>query len=198
MHRVQQYLLRMSQHLVPSPRGAPDHLCGQTACRDLRSIGGLPTLLALLRAPDAGLRWRAADVLGTSAQNNSPVQQVCCMPSSGFRVLRLRCAACFRLVEQATHRIGLTKKGCARPGLVVQLRAARVLPCAAESQRVSAEAVTDHHGVDGMHSDAMSLDDMDQNLWSMATFEHSPQCHIQRKVFRISHYAAPSGCWRRA
>ncbi len=52
-----------------------------TIRRDLRSIGGLPTLLALLRAPEAGLRWRAADVLGTSAQNNSPVQQVRCLLS---------------------------------------------------------------------------------------------------------------------
>ena len=46
-------------------------------CRDLRSIGGLPTLLALLQSPESSLRWRAADVIGTSAQNNSPVQQVC-------------------------------------------------------------------------------------------------------------------------
>lgn len=46
------------------------------ACSDLRSIGGLPILLALLESEEPSLRWRAAEVLATCAQNNPPVQQV--------------------------------------------------------------------------------------------------------------------------
>ena len=42
--------------------------------RDLALIGGLPTLLALLASPAAPLRARAAEVLGTAAQSNPPVQ----------------------------------------------------------------------------------------------------------------------------
>jgi hypothetical protein len=43
--------------------------------RDLVKIGGLPTLLRLLRSPHASLRWRAADVVAASAANNPPVQR---------------------------------------------------------------------------------------------------------------------------
>jgi hsp70-interacting protein len=43
--------------------------------RDLVKVGGLPTLLRLLRSPHASLRWRAADVLAASAANNPPVQR---------------------------------------------------------------------------------------------------------------------------
>jgi hsp70-interacting protein len=43
--------------------------------RDMVKIGGLPTLLRLLRSPHASLRWRAADVLAASAANNPPVQR---------------------------------------------------------------------------------------------------------------------------
>lgn len=43
--------------------------------RDLRPIGGLPTLLQLLHNREAGLRTRAAAVLGAAAQNNEPVQE---------------------------------------------------------------------------------------------------------------------------
>lgn len=43
--------------------------------RDLRSIGGLPILLALLQCEEPSLRWRAAEVLATCAQNNPPVQE---------------------------------------------------------------------------------------------------------------------------
>jgi HEAT repeat protein len=39
-------------------------------------VGGLPTLLALLSDADAGVRSRAAAVLGACAQNNAPTQQV--------------------------------------------------------------------------------------------------------------------------
>lgn len=39
-------------------------------------MGGLPTLLALLSDADAGVRSRAAAVLGACAQNNAPTQQV--------------------------------------------------------------------------------------------------------------------------
>jgi hsp70-interacting protein len=42
--------------------------------RDLALIGGLPTLLNLLSSPHAELRARAAEVLGTAAQANPPVQ----------------------------------------------------------------------------------------------------------------------------
>ena len=42
--------------------------------RDLRSIGGLPTLKALMQAEHGSLRWRAADVIATCCQNNMPVQ----------------------------------------------------------------------------------------------------------------------------
>jgi len=43
--------------------------------RDLVKVGGLPTLLRLLRDPRASLRWRAADALAASAANNPPVQR---------------------------------------------------------------------------------------------------------------------------
>ncbi|KAL3161427.1 hypothetical protein ABBQ32_010316 [Trebouxia sp. C0010 RCD-2024] len=43
--------------------------------RDLHTIGGLPTLLSLLQAPQASIRWRAAEVVATCVQNNPPVQQ---------------------------------------------------------------------------------------------------------------------------
>lgn len=43
--------------------------------RDLRPIGGLPTLLSLLHSEEDGLRARAAAVIGAAAQNNEPVQQ---------------------------------------------------------------------------------------------------------------------------
>ena len=42
--------------------------------RDLALIGGLPTLLSLLAAREPALRSRAAEVLGTAAQSNPPVQ----------------------------------------------------------------------------------------------------------------------------
>ena len=42
--------------------------------RDLRSIGGLPVLKALMTSAHPSLRWRAADVVATCAQNNPPVQ----------------------------------------------------------------------------------------------------------------------------
>ncbi|PRW45487.1 Hsp70-binding 1 [Chlorella sorokiniana] len=43
--------------------------------KDLHTIGGLPTLLALLASPHPSLRWRAAEVAATCAQNNPPVQK---------------------------------------------------------------------------------------------------------------------------
>lgn len=43
--------------------------------RDLRPIGGLPTLLHLLSSDEASLRARAAAIIGAAAQNNEPVQQ---------------------------------------------------------------------------------------------------------------------------
>ena len=41
---------------------------------DLTSIGGIETLMALLRDRHASIRWRAAEVAATCAQNNAPVQ----------------------------------------------------------------------------------------------------------------------------
>ena len=49
--------------------------------RDLRPIGGLPTLLGLLGSEEASLRTRAAAIIGASAQNNEPVQQVKTLPA---------------------------------------------------------------------------------------------------------------------
>ncbi len=49
---------------------------------DLAMIGGLPTLLRLLRSPHPGLRARAAEVLATCAQANPPVQV---LPRPGWR-----------------------------------------------------------------------------------------------------------------
>eukprot|EP00798_Chlamydomonas_sp_ICE-L_P004829 gene4829-34575_t len=43
--------------------------------RDLHKIGGLPTLMELLRSRHPSLRWRAAEVAATCMQNNEPVQQ---------------------------------------------------------------------------------------------------------------------------
>eukprot|EP00208_Stichococcus_sp_RCC1054_P000545 CAMPEP_0206143006 /NCGR_PEP_ID=MMETSP1473-20131121/19018_1 /ASSEMBLY_ACC=CAM_ASM_001109 /TAXON_ID=1461547 /ORGANISM="Stichococcus sp, Strain RCC1054" /LENGTH=191 /DNA_ID=CAMNT_0053538229 /DNA_START=132 /DNA_END=704 /DNA_ORIENTATION=+ len=43
--------------------------------RDLRPIGGLPTLLHLLEGEQPSLRAGAASVIGAAAQNNEPVQQ---------------------------------------------------------------------------------------------------------------------------
>jgi hsp70-interacting protein len=42
--------------------------------RDLRSIGGLPVLKALMQCTHISLRWRAADVVATCCQNFSAVQ----------------------------------------------------------------------------------------------------------------------------
>lgn len=42
---------------------------------DLTSIGGVETLMALMRDPEPSLRWRAAEVAATCAQNNPPVQE---------------------------------------------------------------------------------------------------------------------------
>ena len=42
--------------------------------RDLALVGGLPTLLDLVASPEPALRARAAEVLGTAAQSNPPVQ----------------------------------------------------------------------------------------------------------------------------
>lgn len=42
--------------------------------KDLHTIGGLQTLLDLMRSPHPSLRWRAAEVAATCAQNNPPVQ----------------------------------------------------------------------------------------------------------------------------
>lgn len=44
--------------------------------RDLQTIGGLPTLLALIQDPVPILRAKAAEVVATCAQNNPPVQAV--------------------------------------------------------------------------------------------------------------------------
>lgn len=44
--------------------------------RDLQTIGGLPTLMALLGDPAPVLRAKAAEVVATCAQNNPPVQAV--------------------------------------------------------------------------------------------------------------------------
>ncbi|KAF8059979.1 RMDN1 [Scenedesmus sp. PABB004] len=43
--------------------------------RDLHTIGGLPTLLALTSSLHASLRWRAAEIMGTCMANNPPVQR---------------------------------------------------------------------------------------------------------------------------
>ncbi|KAK3250307.1 hypothetical protein CYMTET_28944 [Cymbomonas tetramitiformis] len=43
--------------------------------RDLTSIGGFPVLMELLSSRHEGLRWRSAEVIATSVQNNPPVQQ---------------------------------------------------------------------------------------------------------------------------
>ena len=48
--------------------------------RDLRAIGGLPTLLKLLADPEAGIRSRAAGIVAASAQSNPPVQQASGIP----------------------------------------------------------------------------------------------------------------------
>lgn len=60
--------------------------------RDLRSIGGLPVLKALMRSPHPSLRWRAADVVATCAQNNPPVQvrRVLLPPAGVSSCTRLR------------------------------------------------------------------------------------------------------------
>jgi hsp70-interacting protein len=42
--------------------------------RDIKSIGGLPVLKALVECKHPPLRWRAAEVLATCCQNNLPVQ----------------------------------------------------------------------------------------------------------------------------
>ncbi len=42
---------------------------------DLTSIGGLETLMGLLRDPHPSLRWHAAEVAATCVQNNPPVQE---------------------------------------------------------------------------------------------------------------------------
>ena len=44
--------------------------------RDLHTIGGLPTLLALMNREDAGLRWRAAEVVATCVANHESIQKV--------------------------------------------------------------------------------------------------------------------------
>lgn len=43
--------------------------------KDLATVGGLPTLLALLRGPELSLAWRAAEVMATCVQNNPEVQE---------------------------------------------------------------------------------------------------------------------------
>ncbi|KAK9806566.1 hypothetical protein WJX73_001929 [Symbiochloris irregularis] len=43
--------------------------------RDLNRIGGIRTLKSLMESPYAGLRWRAAEVVGMAAQSHEPVQQ---------------------------------------------------------------------------------------------------------------------------
>lgn len=43
--------------------------------KDLHKVGGLVPLILALRNPHAELRWRAADALGTSVQNNPDCQQ---------------------------------------------------------------------------------------------------------------------------
>lgn len=53
--------------------------------RDLRSIGGLPVLKALVQGVHPSLRWRAADVIATCCQNNLPVQ-VCVPPVASLRL----------------------------------------------------------------------------------------------------------------
>jgi hypothetical protein len=45
--------------------------------RDLHKIGGLPTLLALLQSPHAGLRSRAAEVVAACTQNHPQVGRRC-------------------------------------------------------------------------------------------------------------------------
>lgn len=76
---------RISSHCSISTRSMQTLACGSSLlsisppfppCSDLRGVGGLPTLLALLSDADAGVRSRAAAVLGACAQNNAPTQQV--------------------------------------------------------------------------------------------------------------------------
>jgi hsp70-interacting protein len=43
--------------------------------RDLHKVGGLDTLLALMRCPYPSLRWRAAEVAATCMAGNPPVQR---------------------------------------------------------------------------------------------------------------------------
>lgn len=42
--------------------------------KDLSTIGGLSTLLTVLESGEPSLQWRAAEIVGTCAQNNPPVQ----------------------------------------------------------------------------------------------------------------------------
>uniref|UniRef100_A0A7S0VY40 Nucleotide exchange factor Fes1 domain-containing protein n=1 Tax=Polytomella parva TaxID=51329 RepID=A0A7S0VY40_9CHLO len=52
-----------------------DIICSIDYARDLHRIGGLPTLLLILRGPHVSLSWRAAEIIATCAQNNPPVQK---------------------------------------------------------------------------------------------------------------------------
>lgn len=58
--------------------------------RDLQTIGGLPTLLALVQDPEPLLRAKAAEVVATCAQNNPPVQAVRTCEHSGCAATHIR------------------------------------------------------------------------------------------------------------
>ena len=90
--------------------------------RDLQAVGGLPVLICLMQGSHASLCWRAADVLATACQNNSPVQ---------VRPASCSCACALALHNNASQTCRQKLVLCGRSACVVTCASEHSLPCPA-------------------------------------------------------------------
>ncbi|KAI3424718.1 hypothetical protein D9Q98_008107 [Chlorella vulgaris] len=88
--------------------------------RDLHTIGGLTTLLELLDSPHPSLRWRAAEVAATCAQNNPDVQKAFLEGGALLRLLPLLHDADSTVQTKALLAISCLVRGY--PPALIQLR----------------------------------------------------------------------------